>query len=99
MLYARCALYVAIGFFQPEHGQVGCISCDRLGDFYQELPGQPSCRKCGKNMQRYLGVLSAANRSSCQCKEGGCALSLRALYFRRVALQLMYRVLQAITHS
>jgi hypothetical protein len=23
------------GFFQPEPGQFGCMSCDSLGDFYQ----------------------------------------------------------------
>jgi hypothetical protein len=60
------------GFFQPQEGQFGCISCDSLGDFYGELQGQTVCQHCAANTQRYLGVLSAANKSSCQCKEGGC---------------------------
>jgi hypothetical protein len=58
------------GFFQPDSGQFGCLSCDSLGDFYQELEGQPNCRQCVNHTRRYLGVLSAASRSSCQCKEG-----------------------------
>jgi hypothetical protein len=59
-----------VGFFQPEQGQFGCISCDNLGDYYQDLPGLTFCQTCAKNTQRYVGVLSAANRSSCQCKGG-----------------------------
>ena len=58
------------GYFQSETGQLGCIHCDSLGDFYQELRGQTFCLHCVKNTQRYLGVLSAANRTACQCKEG-----------------------------
>jgi hypothetical protein len=65
-------MYVALGFFQPEQGQFGCISCDRLGDFYQEQSGQTSCDPCAPNTQRFLKVLSAANRSACQCKSGAC---------------------------
>ena len=59
-----------VGYFQSEVGQFGCINCDSLGDFYQEWAAQTSCTACAKNTQRYVGVLSAANRSSCQCKEG-----------------------------
>ena len=61
---------LAAGFFLPSRGQVSCINCDDVGDFYQELPAQTSCRKCAANTQRYVGVLSAANKSACQCKEG-----------------------------
>ena len=68
-LEASHAVWYA-GYFQPDSGQFGCLSCDSLGDFYQELQGQPSCRACGNHTRRYLGVLSAASRSSCQCKEG-----------------------------
>ncbi len=60
----------AIGLFQPEPAQFGCISCDNLGDFYQDRPGQTACVACPANAQRFVGVLSAANRSACQCKEG-----------------------------
>ena len=67
--WASHAVWCA-GFFQPDSGQFGCLSCDSLGDFYQELEGQPSCRQCVNHTRRYLGVLSAASRSSCQCKEG-----------------------------
>ena len=82
------------GFFQPEPGQFGCMSCDSLGDFYQvrlrnrlsrvrlrnrfspgdfyqDLLGKTSCQACPKNSRRYNGVLSSANRTACQCKEGG----------------------------
>jgi hypothetical protein len=69
-LYATCALHALTGYFQPERAQFGCLSCDSLGDYYQEQQGQTSCRACAANMQRYHGGASAANRSSCQCKEG-----------------------------
>ena len=59
-----------IGNFQPDNGQFGCISCDILGDFYQELSAQSSCVACAANTQRFIGVLSAATKNSCQCKEG-----------------------------
>ena len=59
-----------VGYFQSAAGQFGCINCDSLGDFYQEWAAQTSCTACPKSTQRYVGVLSAANRSSCQCKEG-----------------------------
>ena len=59
-----------VGYFQSEAGQFGCINCDSLGDFHQEWAAQTSCTACAKSTQRYVGVLSAANRSSCQCKEG-----------------------------
>jgi hypothetical protein len=58
------------GYFQSEVGQFGCISCDSLGDFFQESQGQTSCQACAANTRRF-GVLTAGNnRSSCQCKEG-----------------------------
>ena len=66
------------GYFQSEEGQYGCINCDSLGDFYQEMQGQTSCQVCAAHTQRFIGVLSALNRSSCQCKEG--ATSVRPRY-------------------
>ncbi len=89
-----CGLLIGLGFsglFQSKAGQFGCITCDSLGDFFQELPVQISCEKCAYNTQRYLGVLSAVNRSSCQCKEGDASTScaaLRHLYSRRPLLAL-----------
>ena len=65
-----CALHALTGYFQPERAQFGCLSCDSLGDFYQELQGQTSCQFCAHNTQRYIGVLSGADRRACQCKEG-----------------------------
>ena len=59
-----------IGYFQPNQGQFGCISCDILGDFYQELSAQSSCVACPPSTKRFIGVLTAATKSSCQCKEG-----------------------------
>ena len=66
MLLLRCAA----GSFNSLSGQTGCTSCDSLGDFYQEAPGQEHCDICPRNTRRYLGVLSAANRTSCQCMAG-----------------------------
>ena len=62
------------GYFQSEEEQFGCISCDALGDFYQDQPGQSSCLRCPKHTQRFVGVLSATNASSCQCREGAAPL-------------------------
>ena len=59
------------GLFQPDSGQFGCLSCDSLGDFYQEQRGQSFCQACAANTRRFVGVLTAGkNRSSCECKEG-----------------------------
>ena len=80
--------------FQSATGQLGCISCDSLGDVYQELQGQTSCLACAKTTQRYVGGFSAANKSACQCK-AGVELSLSPLCCGRVALRLLCRVLQA----
>ena len=64
MVYGVCA-----GYFQPSTGQLDCISCDNVGvSAYQESPAQTACLLCAANTQRYM--LSAANRSSCQCNEG-----------------------------
>ena len=69
---ASVALRVCtIGYFQPDKGQFGCISCDIVrGDFYQELSAQSSCVACPPSTQRFVGVLTAATKRSCQCKEG-----------------------------
>ena len=64
------AVECAAGEFQPTSGQSGCMSCDNLGDFYQELPAQTSCTACASNTQRFIGLLSATNSSACQCKAG-----------------------------
>jgi len=58
------------GYVAGKPGQFSCVNCDDLGDFYQELSGQMSCDPCPLNTQRYLTVLSATNRSACQCKTG-----------------------------
>ncbi len=72
-----------VGYFQSEVGQFGCINCDSLatasGGFYQESAARTSCTVCAKNTRRYIGVLSAANRTACQCKEGARS-SLRCLH-------------------
>ena len=41
-----------------------------MGDAYQELHGQSSCRSCPEHTQRYVGLLTGANKSSCQCVPG-----------------------------
>ena len=77
-------IHSCAGYFQPEAGQFGCLSCDVLGDFYQEQEAQVSCEPCAENAQRYIGVLSAVNKSSCQCKNGAtfdafCRVQLQRL--------------------
>lgn len=76
----------AVGYFQPEAAQFGCLSCDSLGDFYQELPGQTSCLACPKATQRYVGGFSGVNKSACQCK-AGVQLSLGPLVLRSSGTQ------------
>ena len=78
---ASAALRVCtIGYFQPDEGQFGCISCDIiLGDFYQELSAQSSCVACPPSTKRFIGVLTAATKSSCQCKEGDVSVELALL--------------------
>jgi hypothetical protein len=61
---------VGSGYFQPDDGQFSCIDCDSLGDFYQEKSAQTFCEACLPSTQRYIGVLTAENRSACQCQEG-----------------------------
>jgi branched-chain amino acid transport system substrate-binding protein len=58
------------GYFASLPGQPACISCDNLGDYYQELEAQSACLLCPVHTVRYLGVLNAANKSACMCKEG-----------------------------
>ena len=60
----------ATGYFASESGQFSCINCNSVGDFYQERSGQRKCDACALNTQRYITDLSAANRSTCQCKAG-----------------------------
>ena len=70
MQQTQDAANVDAGYFQPDEGQFGCLNCDSLGDFYQDLAGQLSCKSCAANTQRFVGVLTAVNRSACQCKPG-----------------------------
>jgi hypothetical protein len=70
---------VCAGYFQSEKGQSGCIGCHSLGGFYQELPAQTACVACPASTQRYIGVLTAATKSSCQCKQGDVSVELALL--------------------
>jgi hypothetical protein len=64
-----------VGYFASRSGQFKCIACDELGDFYQERPGETSCDRCPLNTQRYVNLLSATNRSACQCNSGACCIA------------------------
>ena len=68
-LTALLFLFAAIGYFASKSGQSLCNDCDD-GDIYQEESGQTLCKRCPPNTQRYLKVLTASNRSACQCKNG-----------------------------
>ena len=49
----------------------GVLQCKGVWvSFYQELLNQTFCETCPVHTQRFIGVLSASNASSCQCKEG-----------------------------
>ena len=55
----------------PNPGSIACINCDTdIGDFYQELAGQKLCSPCPEHTQRFVGLLTGANKSSCQCVPG-----------------------------
>ena len=82
-----------IGNFQPDNGQFGCISCDILGDFYQELSAQSSCVACPPNTKRFTGVFTAATKSSCRCTEGDVSVELALLGVMDCAF-LLCRLLQ-----
>jgi hypothetical protein len=63
---------ILTGYFSGD-GAPSCISCDSLGNYYQDLPAQPGCQPCPSNTQRFVGLLSSTNRTACQCKEGAAA--------------------------
>ena len=58
------------GEFQPDPGNAKCISCDILGDFFQNQTGSTKCIPCPSNTQRFIGRGSGAFASSCMCKAG-----------------------------
>jgi hypothetical protein len=64
-----------IGFFQPRAEQSACVSCDDLGDYYQEKAGQTACSTCPVNTARSVRQdVTAANKSSCQCIPGAAPI-------------------------
>ena len=63
--------FFCAGLFQPRMGEVACIECDSLGDFYQELPAQTACTLCPLNTQRFVGIRAGGrNRTACLCSKG-----------------------------
>ena len=69
-LHVEAGVLQIAGHFSPEAGRTDCVSCDVLGDFYQELAGQQSCLRCPTNTIRYTGVLDGSTHLACMCKEG-----------------------------
>ncbi len=59
-----------VAYLQAEAAQANCVSCDVLGNFFQENASGTRCIPCPPNSQRYLGVLTGGDPRSCQCKEG-----------------------------
>ena len=45
----------------------------------QDLLGETSCRACPATTQRYFGLLSGTNRTSCQCKAGDVFVAIAAV--------------------
>jgi hypothetical protein len=58
------------GFVQSRSGSTDCMNCDYIGDSYQEDMNETACIPCPKNTQRYLRLLSGANKTACQCQKG-----------------------------
>lgn len=75
----------ASGFFSSDAAAIGCLNCDDLGDFFQNFSGQAGCAFCPLNTQRYLGLLSGANSTACQCKPGETPTPIRATSDRRAS--------------
>jgi hypothetical protein len=68
--FATACTQCSAGHFMAKSGGTDCFSCDDMGEYFQESPGQTSCTACPENTRRYGGLLSGANRSACQCVEG-----------------------------
>ena len=58
-----------LGFFQPKPGQTECLSCDMLGNSYQDEPGKTFCKKCPQNTNREHGA-NFTSIFNCVCKTG-----------------------------
>ena len=75
------------GKFQPDYGGVACLSCDNLGDYYQEDKGATRCELCPTNTRRYptgaitegASIVTGANKTSCTCKEGALCAACQLL--------------------
>lgn len=74
------------GKFQPDDGGIGCLSCDNLGDYFQERDSATACEQCPLNTRRYPTgaikegaiVATGANKTSCTCKEGALRAACHA---------------------
>jgi hypothetical protein len=74
------------GKFQPDDGGIGCLSCDNLGDYFQERDSATACEQCPLNTRRYpTGAIkegaifaTGANKTSCACKEGALRAACHA---------------------
>jgi hypothetical protein len=88
-VHVACGRVACAGYFQPDERQFGCIGCDSIGNFYQELSAQTLCIACPQNSQRYPGVSSSGNKSACLCKAGDdeCDLGTIPRYIREAARQ------------
>jgi hypothetical protein len=69
-MFHRACIRISVGYFGREEGKSECISCDNLGNFYQENSSMTTCKQCPANTQRYIGVGTSAERISCQCSPG-----------------------------
>ena len=70
------------GFVQSRSGSTDCMNCDYVGDSYQEDMNGTACIPCPKNTQRYLRLLSGANKTACQCQKGASDSSPPVAFLR-----------------
>ena len=70
MCQLRCAGQLFSGLRFPSMFRREYVNAYSCTSFCQERSGEISCEPCAEHTQRYIGVLSGADRRACQCKEG-----------------------------
>jgi hypothetical protein len=87
MCQLRCAGQRFSGLRFPSMFRREYVNAYSCTSFCQERSGQTSCQFCAHNTQRYIGVLSGADRRACQCKEGAICCHQSALARMRSCLR------------
>ena len=83
----RCAGQLFSGLRFPSMFRREYVNAYSCTSFCQERSGEISCEPCAENTQRYIGVLSGADRRACQCKDGAIFCHQSALACMRLCLR------------